>query len=197
MDGWSDVQAVGVERFGDRLVRLESCISHELIEQVVRESGRVSGRKCRLNSPSTVWLVLAMGLLTAVPIRGVYRRSRCFREGEKIPTRAALCKARQRLGIKPLLWLFREVVTLLCCPVVAGGFDAGWRLMGIDGVSFTAPVTPGNIRACGLLKGGDTAQSTGGFPLVCKVSLVELGSHVEYAFAWRSQAQGNRLSPGV
>ncbi len=62
--------------------------------------------------------------------------------------------------------------------------------MGIDGVSFTAPATPGNIRACGLPKGGDTAQSVGGFPLVSKVSLVELGSHVEYAFAWRSQAQG-------
>ncbi len=74
---------------------------------------------------------------------------------------------------------------------------AGWRLMGVDGVSFTAPATPGNIRAFGLPKGGDTAQSTGGFPLVSKVSLVELGSHVEYAIALRSQAQGKRQSPGV
>ena len=74
----------------------------------------------------------------------------------------------QVVGIKPLLLLFRKVVTLLCRPEVAGGFDAGWRLMGIDGVSFTAPVTPGNIRACGLPKGGDTAQRTGGFPLVSK-----------------------------
>jgi hypothetical protein len=190
MDGWSDLRATGVERFGDRLVGLESCISPELMEQVVRESGRASRRKCRLNASFTLWLVLAMGLLTDVPIRGVYRRSRCFREGEKIPTRAALCKARQRLGTKPLLLLFREVVTLLCRPEVAGGFYAGWRLMGIDGLSFTAPCTPGNIRAFGLPKGGDTAQSTGGFPLVSKVSLVELGSHVEYAFALRSQAPG-------
>lgn len=190
MDGRSDLQAVGAERFGDRLVGLESCISSELMEQVVRETGAGSGRKCRLNSSFTLWLVLAMGLLTDVPIRGVYRRSRCFQEGEKIPTRAALCKARQRLGIKPLLLLFRRVVTLVCRPEVAGGFYASWRLMGIDGVSFTAPATPGNIRAFGLPKGGDTAQSTGGFPLVSKVSLVELGSHVESAFALRSQTQG-------
>ena len=120
MDGWSDVEAAGVERFGDRLVGWESCISPELIEQVVRESGRVSGRKCRLNASFTLWLVLAMGLLTDVPIRGVYRRSRCFREGERIPTRAALCKARQRLGIKPLLLLFRKVVALVCRSGLAG-----------------------------------------------------------------------------
>ncbi len=84
----------------------------------------------------------------------------------------------------------------MCRPEVAGGFYANWRLMGGDGVSFTAPATPGNTRAFGLLKGGDTAQSTGGFPLfskVSKVSLVELGSHVEYAFAWRAQAQGEAM----
>ena len=62
--------------------------------------------------------------------------------------------------------------------------------MGMDGVSFTAPCTPANIRAFGLPQGGHTAQSTGGFPLVSKVSLVELGSHVEYAYALRSQSQG-------
>lgn len=191
MDGFSGARDVEVrERLGDRLVGLEHCIPPELIEQVVRKSGRASRRKCRLNASFTLWLVLAMGLLTDVPIRGVYRRSRSFREGERIPTRAALCKARQRLGIKPLLLLFREVVTLLCRPEVAGGFYAGWRLMGIDGTTFTAPCTPANIRAFGLPKGGHTAESVGGYPLVGKVSLVELGSHVEYAFALRSQTQG-------
>jgi hypothetical protein len=40
------------------------------------------------------------------------------------------------------------------------------------------------------LKGGHTAESQGGYPLVSKVSLVELGSHVELAFVIRSQRQG-------
>lgn len=190
MDGSGELMGVGAERFGDRLVGLENCIPRELLEQVVLESGVASTRACRLNATFTLWLVLAMGLLTDVPMRGVYRRSRCYREGERIPTRAALCKARQRLGSQPLLLLFRRVVTLLCRPEVAGGFYAGLRLMGVDGVSFTAPATPANIRAFGLPKGGDTAQSTGGYPLVSKVSLVELGSHVELAFALRSQSQG-------
>lgn len=39
-------------------------------------------------------------------------------------------------------------------------------------------------------KGGHTAESQGGYPLVGKVNLVELGSHVELAFAIRSQRQG-------
>ena len=48
---------------------------------------------------------------------GVARRSRGFREGERIPTRTARCQARQRFlklrwRTKPLWLLFREVVQI-------------------------------------------------------------------------------------
>jgi hypothetical protein len=193
MDGSLDFLAPvaeGSPQAWDRLAGLEHCIGPEMIEQVVRDSGCASQRKCRLNAQLMLWLILGMGIFTNFPIRTVYRNSRRYKKGEKIPGRAALSKARQRVGTKPLLLLFGMVVKLLSQPEVPGGFYAGLRLMGIDGVSFTAPSTPANIRAFGLPKGGHTSESTGGYPLVSKVSLVELGSHVEYAFALRSQKQG-------
>jgi hypothetical protein len=209
MDGlrdWVLPVGDGSNKFQDRLTGLEHCIPSSLIEQVVRQSGCASKRKCRLNAQFTLWLVLAMGLFTDCPLRTVYRHCRRGRPHERIPSRGALCKARQRIGTKPLLLLFEMVVVLLCRPDVPGGFYAGLRLMGIDGVSFTAPATDANIRAFGLPKGGHTSASTGGYPLVSKVSLVELGSHVEYGFALRSQKQGeptiarrlmNRVVPGM
>ena len=193
MDGPRDsILPVGEDAstFQNRLAGLEHCIPSSLIEQVVQQSGCASKRKCRLNAHFTVWLVLAMGIFTECPFRTVYRHCRRAKTDGRIPTRGALCKARQRIGTKPLLLLFGMLVELLCRPDVPGGFYAGLRLMGIDGVSFTAPSTTANIRAFGLPKGGHTSASTGGYPLVSKVSLVELGSHVEYAFAIRSQKQG-------
>ena len=69
------------------------------------------------------------------------------------------------------------MVSLLCRPGISGGFYAGLRLMGIDGVTFTTPCTPANIRAFGLPKGGHTAESTGGYPLVGKVSVRDTHDH--------------------
>ena len=45
MDGCSDFQTPGIDWFGDRLEGLESCISLELNEQVVRESASLSEKK--------------------------------------------------------------------------------------------------------------------------------------------------------
>jgi hypothetical protein len=174
----------------DRLAGLAFIIPPELIQQVLNEANPNSTRKCRLNAEIMVWLVLAMGIFASYPIRSVFRASQRFRDEDDIPSRSALCKARKRLGIRPLQLLFQKVVTLQCQPEVPGGFYAGLRMMGIDGVVFTCPFTPANVAAFGLPKGGNTSKSKGGYPVVGKVSLVELGSHVEYAFVPRSQDHG-------
>lgn len=191
MDGSLDALPVAeAEQFLDRLTGLENFIHPELIEQVLMETGRLPQRNCQLDSRVMIWLVLAMGIHTHLPIRSVFRNCRRFSKETPIPSRSALCKARQRLGLAPLKSLFRKVVSPVCRPEVKGGFYAGLQLMGIDGVSFTTPATSANIRAFGLPQGGHTAESQGGYPLVSKVSLVELGSHVELGFTIRSQRQG-------
>lgn len=174
----------------DRLVALEQIISSEQVEQAVFQAGLVQARSCRLTLTVTLWVVLAMGLFTDVPIREVFRKCRRFHRRDKVPTRSALCKARQRLGVAAIRSLFLLSVTLQCCPTVRGGFYKGYRLMGIDGSVFTTPDTPANERAFGRPRGGSSSASRGGFPQVGKVSLVELGSHVEYRFVVRPQARG-------
>jgi len=174
----------------DRLSALEQIIAVEQVEQALREAKLVQQRSCPLTHSVMLWVVLAMGLFTDCPIRQVFRQSRRFYGEERIPTRSALCRGRQRLGTHALRRLFLRVVTLHCQLETSGGFYQGYRLMGIDGSLFTVPDTIANERAFGRPKGGSSSESQGGFPQVGKVSLVELGSHVEYRFAVRSQAAG-------
>jgi hypothetical protein len=94
------------------------------------------------------------------------------------------------LGTAAIRRLFRSVVTPLATPDLPGGFYRGLRLMGIDGTLLSVPDTPANEQAFGRPKGGTSPESQGGFPLVGKVSLVEVGPHVECAFAVRPQAVG-------
>lgn len=196
----------GTGRVLDRLMALEQIISPAVLEQAVREAGLVQERSCRLTHCVMLWVVLAMGLFTDAPIRQVFRECRRHHGPERTPTRSALCRGRQRLGTHAIRRLFALVVRLRCCPAVSGGFYEGYRLMGIDGSLFTTPDTPVNERAFGRPRGGSSSESQGGFPQVGKVSLVELGSHVEYAFVVRPIDRGEptmalrlmqHLTPGM
>ena len=51
-------------------------------------------------------MVLAMGILTELPIRQVFKHARRLRVGESTPHRSSLCVARQRLGIAPVRHVF-------------------------------------------------------------------------------------------
>jgi hypothetical protein len=127
-----------------------------------------------------LWVVLAMGILTDLPIRQVFKHARRLRAGEDTPHRSSLCVARRRLGIAPLRRLFQEVVHPLAGPDRPGAFYRGLRLMGIDGTTLNVPDTAANARAFGRPSGGHRGE--GAFPQVRKLSLVELGTHVEVAF---------------
>ena len=171
--------AAGEEgRILDRLAGLEKVIPAEFLRQVLRETGRVNGRACVLTHEIMLWIVLAMGLFTSLPIRQVFRHARRFRSGGKCPARSSLCVARQRLGVEPVRALHQAVVRPLATPETPGAFYRGWRLMGIDGVVMDVPDSPANAQF-GRSTGG---RGDGAFPQVRKVSLVELGTHVEVTF---------------
>ena len=167
-------------RVCDRLAGLEQVIDSETIRQVLRETGRVNPRACKLTHEVVLWVVLAMGLFTGVPIRQVFKRTRFARAGEDSPCRSSLCHARQRLGVAPVRRLFRRTVRPLGTPETPGAFYKGMRLMGIDGVVYNLPDRPANEAVFGQPTGGDRGE--GAFPQLRKVSLVELGTHVEVAF---------------
>ena len=81
---------------------LQSVVTPERIRQALAKAGRVNERSCRLTHEVRLWVVVAWGLFTNVPIRQVFQESRRGREGEPTPGRSSLCEARQRLGVEPV-----------------------------------------------------------------------------------------------
>jgi Insertion element 4 transposase N-terminal/Transposase DDE domain len=182
----------GRGRVCDRLAGLEQVIDSQTIQQVLLESGRVNPRACKLTHEVVLWIVLAMGIFTNVPIRQVFKRSRFARLGEQSPGRSSLCHARQRLGVAPVRQLFLRTVRPLATLQTPGAFYHGFRLMGIDGVVFNLPDRLANEAVFGRPSGG--ARGDGAFPQLRKVSLVELGTHVEVAFVAKPITTGEQAA---
>lgn len=173
----------------DRLAGLEKVIPPQLVRQALHATQRFNGRSCRLSHEVMLWVVLAMGIFTDLPIRHVFKQARRLRPRERTPARSSLCEARQRLGVEPVAELFRRVVRPLAKADTAGAFFRGWRLMGFDGTVLDAPDSPANAAAFGRANGG---RGAGAFPQVRKLSLVELGTHVEVALALGGWQDGER-----
>ena len=162
----------------DRLAGLLKVIPLELIREVLRETQRVAKRRCML-TPEVMMLVMrAVGLLTDRPIRQVFKASRRLHKYETTPGRSSLCEARQRLGLEPLRVLYRRVVHPLGTSQTPSAYYRPLRLLGIDGTLMDVPDSEANATAFGRPTGG---RGDGAFPQVRKVSLVELGTHVELA----------------
>ena len=185
-------------RILDRLLLLEQIIGPELVWQALEDTGCFDTRRCCLTRHVIFWVVLAMGVLTDLPIRQVYKYARRLRPGEPTPGRSALCQARQRLGLAPVRRLFELVVHLLATPQTPGAFYKNWRLMALDGSIYNVPDSPENAAAFGRPHGG---RGDGAFPQVRKLSLVETGTHVEVAFVVKGIKEPNsgeqRLAPGL
>lgn len=183
----------------DRLLLLEHVIGPQQVQQALEDTGCFDSRRCRLTRAVIFWVILAMGILTDLPIRQVYKYARRLRPGEATPGRSALCLARQRLGLAPVRRLFGMVVRLLATPLTPGAFYKGWRLMALDGTVYTVPDSPANAAAFGRPSGGP--RGDGAFPQIRKLSLVEVGTHVEVAFVAKGikadQSGEQRLAPGL
>lgn len=186
-------------RILDRLLLLEQVIGREGVRQALEDTGCFDCRRCRLTREVIFWVVLAMGLLTDLPIRQVFKYARRLRPGETTPHRSSLCLARQRLGLAPVRCLFQRVVRLLATPQTPGAFYRGWRLMALDGTVYNVPDSPANAAAFGRPSGGP--RGDGAFPQVRKLSLVEVGTHVEVAFLAKgikaADSAEQRMAPGL
>ena len=142
----------------DRLTALPKVISQEAVEQVALDSVWVQKRACKLTPTVTLWIVLAMGVLTDLPIRQVFKHARRLRIGELSPTRAALCVARKRLGVAPVRTLFFKTVRPLAMPATIGAFYKSFHLVGVAGVIYNTPDTLENERAFGRPSGGNRSM---------------------------------------
>jgi Insertion element 4 transposase N-terminal/Transposase DDE domain len=193
--GGCSLPADDAGRVVDRLAGLEKIIRPEHVQQALDTTGRVNSRKCTLTHEVILWVVLAMGLFTDLPIRQVFKHARRLRKGEESPHRSSLCVARQRLGVAPLRHLFAQIVRPLAQPTTPGAFYGGYRLVGIDSTVFDVPDSPANDAAFGRPSAG--ARGVGAFPQVRKLSLVELGTHVEVGMVIKHVHCGERTMVGA
>jgi Insertion element 4 transposase N-terminal/Transposase DDE domain len=181
-------------RIWDRLTGLEQVIPPEAVRQALRATGRINPRSCKLTHEVVCWVVLALGILTELPIRQVFKHARRLRVGETTPHRSSLCVARRRLGIAPVRQLFEEIVHPLARPETPGAFYRGFRLVGLDGTVLDVPDSEANAAVFARPSAGPRGE--GAFPPIRKLSLVELGTHVELAFVVRSIAHGEQAMVG-
>ena len=167
-------------RILDRLAGLEKVILPRLVRQALKATGKQSTRRCSLTNEIMIWVVLAMGLFTEMPIRQVFKVSRRLRKDEASPARSSLCVARQRLGSEPLAELHRLVVKPMATKQTLGAFYGGMRKVAIDGTVLDVP----DCKAHQHFGRSSGSRGEGPFPQVRKVSLVELGTHIEFAFVY-------------
>jgi hypothetical protein len=180
----------------DRLQGLAQVIHPDWVRQALHDTGQGNPLPgCCLTPEITCWVVLAMGLFTDLPLEKVFQACRGLRLLEVTPRRSSLCEARKRLGSAPLQTLHRKAVRLLATADTPGAFYQGLRLMALDGTVLDLPDFPANVAAFGRPKGG---RGDGAFPQARKVSLLEVGTHVELDFVLGPCTKGETsLLPGL
>jgi hypothetical protein len=133
-----------------------------------------------------VYFVLAMCLFSGQGYEEVARllteglRGRRWRGGWTVPSTAAICKARSRLGVAPVKELFATVCQPVATPDTTGAFYRGWRLVAMDGTTFDLPDTTANVHAFGRPPRSGRGEPTVGYPQIRMVGLVECGTHVVF-----------------
>jgi hypothetical protein len=154
----------------------------ELVDRVVAEAGRSEVRHRLLPARAVVYYVLGLALFAQASYEEVMRNlveglawETGWAQTWRVPTKAALFKARARLGPEPLEALFREVAMPLAAPETRGSWFCGRRVLSVDGSCVAVADTPANAEAFGRpVTGG---EGVGAFPQVRMVGLAESGTH--------------------
>ena len=120
-------------------------VNPEIIGLVLKQTGRHSQRIRQLPAAAVVWLVIGIGIWTDLDVPAIWRqvvgtlRSLMLVLDVRPLGKAALSKARRRLGARVMRQLFVAVSGPMALDRTRGAFYKGMRLMAIDGVRFEMP----------------------------------------------------------
>src|SRR4051794_6916234 len=145
----------------------------DLVDEVISSTGRDGQRNRLMPARMVVHFVLAMCLFPDLGYHKVARMLTRAMAGAHplpdpwpVPTTAAICRARARLGPKPLKALFERVAQQAPTPVPQ---VRGWPLVAVRPLIFQVPDTPSNVVAFG-------PGATEVLPRVPVTALVDCGS---------------------
>jgi hypothetical protein len=176
----------------------------ELVDKVVAEAGRTEQRHRLLPARVTVYYVLGLALFAQASYEEVMRLlveglswTGRWAQRWRVPTKAALFKARARLGPEPVRALFEAVAAPLAKPDTKGAWYRTWRVMSLDGTCVDVADTAANDKAFGR-PGSGRGEGKGAFPQVRLVGLAECGTHALVAVAMDSIRRAEqRLAPEI
>jgi hypothetical protein len=193
-----------------RLGVLTEHIPPALVDAAVADAGRLQ-RRCRLlPARAVVYFVLGLCLFSGADAAGPPGYRSVLRSltgglrpvrGLPLPTRAALTRARQRLGVAPLAALFARVRGPLGRSGTPGVFAFGRRIVAWDGTGIDAADTAANAAAFG--RAGTSHAGVAGHPQLRLLALIECGTHAVLAAAFdgfhaaTEQALARRVLSGL
>ncbi len=161
----------------------------ELVDRVVAEAGRTEQRQRLLPARVVVYYVLGLGLYGSASYEEVMRMlvdglawQSGWRRAWSVPTKAALFKARARLGSEPLRELFEQAAVPLAGSATAGAHYHDWRLVSVDGTCLDIADTTANEKAFGR-PGSARGEKRAAFPQLRLVGLAECGTHALFGVA--------------
>jgi len=181
-----------------------------VVERILQETKRESIRHRKLPAYLMMYYVIAAALTVSVSAREVLRglvgkvRDQYPNAKSLIASRAAICKARLRLGVEPIRQLFEQVVRPIAKKTTQGAWFGSLLLVALDGSSMHAQDTPGNRKRYG--KAAAAKGKTSPLPLIRFVALCEIGTHVLFAARmapWKisevalAKELMDRLKPGM
>lgn len=155
------------------------------VKKVLRQTGRESQRERALPAHVIVYYVIALALYMEVSCREVLG---CLLEGIRwlrlagtpihLAGRAAISRARVRVGWEPLKQLHDEIVGPIAVRETKGAWYRQWRLVSIDGSTMAVADTTNNEEAFGR---PGASRGVSAYPQFRFVSLVENGTHVLFS----------------
>jgi hypothetical protein len=148
---------------------------------VVASAGRTQLRHSLLSARVVVHYVMALSLYSQASyeevmqflVQGLSWLTH-WRKGWQVPTKAAIFKSRQRLGVEPMQELFRITARPLAGSETKGAWYRDWRVMALDGSCLDVADTEANEIAFG--RPGSAREGQAAFPQLL-VGLAECGTH--------------------
>ncbi|MGF1432549.1 IS4 family transposase [Kitasatospora sp. LaBMicrA B282] len=183
------VKSPASDRLSDRIALgvLTRAFPPELVDEVVAECGRGEQRHRLLPARVVVYFVLAMCLffgqgyeeVARLLVQGLEREGR-WSGTWRVPTTAAIGRARLRLGPEPLRELIRRVCQPVALPETQGAWYRRWRLVAVDGTVFDVPDTAANAEFFSR-PGTSRGQGRSAYPQARVAALAECGTHAVFA----------------
>jgi hypothetical protein len=163
----------------------------DVVDAVLRDTGRVAWRARQLLPRVIVYYVMALTLYARASYDAVLRELveglRWDGAAPGLACKSAITQARVRLGEAPLRELFRRLARPLAEPGTPGAWYRGRRLVSFDGTTLDVPDLPELERAFGR---PGTSRGHSGFPQLRLLALLETGTHAIFAAATAGCASG-------